>query len=425
MFRLLSAVATAVTALAFMVIPFVTVAFMIPGVAHAEKRVALVIGNGAYANASHLSNPASDAADLAMVLRQIGFDVVDGVDLDKRGMEAKLLEFSDRLQNADIALFFYAGHGLQMAGRNYLIPVDARLESPARLSFETFDLRQVQDLMETQKRVNVLILDACRNNPFAQTIAGAAWDSRRGVVGRGLGPAEAAAGTLIAYATQPDNVALDGVGQRNSPFTTALLRHVVTPGLEIRAMLTRVRADVVAATRDQQVPWDHSSLLRDDVTLVPKSGSQFSPPPPPPPPLSLQLPPPPQQLPQSQQLPRLQQPPQPPQLPSLQPPPSPDSVNAVRAFYAALSEADGLAAAALMVPEKRGRGNFNPTEMTTFWSSLRQRLAVQRIDTLGEDKVAVRYNFIGPAGKVCDTTAIVTTVRRGGRTLIQSIAASC
>jgi uncharacterized caspase-like protein/uncharacterized protein YraI len=251
----------------------VAVAFVaVLGVARAENRVALVIGNGAYTNAPSLSNPANDAADIARTLRQIGFDVVEGIDLDKRSMEAKILEFGGKLERADVALFFYAGHSLQVAGRNYLIPIDARLEGPANLSFETFDLRQVQDQLEASRHVNLLFLDACRNNPFARTIAGASWAHRSAAVGRGLASTETAAGTMIAYATQPDNVALDGVGQRNSPFTAALLKHVKTPGLEIRSVLTRVRADVMAATADKQVPWDHSSLLRE-VILVPANAT--------------------------------------------------------------------------------------------------------------------------------------------------------
>jgi uncharacterized caspase-like protein/uncharacterized protein YraI len=246
------------------------------GVARAENRVALVIGNGAYTNAPSLSNPAYDAADMARTLRQIGFDVVEDIDLDKRSMEAKILEFGGKLEKTDVALFFYAGHSLQVAGRNYLIPIDARLENPANLSFETFDLHQVQDQMEASRHVNLLFLDACRNNPFARTIAGASWAHRSAAVGRGLASTETTAGTMIAYATQPDNVALDGVGQRNSPFTTALLKHVKTPGLEIRSVMTRVRADVMAATGDKQVPWDHSSLVRE-VILVPANATPQAP----------------------------------------------------------------------------------------------------------------------------------------------------
>jgi hypothetical protein len=234
----------------------------------AGRWVALVIGNGAYVHSSKLANPVNDAGDVAQVLGRIGFEVVEGRDLDKRAMEEKILEFGRKLDGADVALFFYAGHGLQVAGQNYLVPTDAKLERAGDLTFETFDLRQVLAQMETQKRVNLLFLDACRDNPLARSLSGALGASRSGAVGRGLAPVQSAVGTMIAYSTQPDSVAQDGTGHRNSPFATALLKYVGTPGLEISAVMKRVRADVVAATRETQVPWDHSSLL-GDVILVP------------------------------------------------------------------------------------------------------------------------------------------------------------
>jgi len=164
-----------------------------------------------------------------------------------------------------MALFYYAGHGLQVAGRNYLVPTDAKLERPGDLSFETIDVGQVLAQMDTEKRVNLIILDACRDNPLARSLA-RSLGTRSIAVGQGLATVQSAIGTMIVYATQPDNVALDGQG-RNSPFTGALLKHLATPGLEIRTMMTRVRADVVAATNERQVPWDSSSLI-GEVVLV-------------------------------------------------------------------------------------------------------------------------------------------------------------
>ncbi|MDB5601693.1 MAG: hypothetical protein JWN71_3737 [Xanthobacteraceae bacterium] len=236
-------------------------------VVFAADRVALVIGNGAYMSATKLANPANDAADIAKVLRDIGFDVVEGVDVDRRTMEVKVREFSRKLSDAKVALFFYAGHGMQVAGKNYLVPVDAKLEQAGDLALDTVDVHVVLQQMESQKRINLVFLDACRDNPLARSLAKSFGSSRSGAVGQGLASIQSAIGTMIAFATQPDNVALDGSG-RNSPFTTALLKHIRTPGLDISVMMRRVRTDVLAATGERQVPWDHSSLT-DAVTLVP------------------------------------------------------------------------------------------------------------------------------------------------------------
>jgi uncharacterized caspase-like protein len=232
----------------------------------APDRVALVIGNSAYKNAAMLPNPSNDAAAVAQALRKIGFEVVEGRDLPKRAMEEKIIEFSRKLDRASLGLFFYAGHGMQIGGRNYLLPIDAALERPGDLSFETIDLSQVLGQMEAEKRVNLVFLDACRDNPFAKSLA-RSMGTRSATVGQGLASVQSAVGTMIAYATQPDNVALDGAGP-NSPFTAALLKYIGTPGLEVRAMMTRVRADVLAATNEKQVPWDHSSLI-GEVVLAP------------------------------------------------------------------------------------------------------------------------------------------------------------
>lgn len=251
---------------------------MAPAAHAAQERVALVIGNGAYINATKLNNPVNDAGDIAQALRKIGFDVVEGRDLDKRAMEAKILEFGRKLDRANIALFFYAGHGMQVGGRNFLIPTDAKLERAGDLNFETLDVSLVLAQMEAEKRVNLVFLDACRDNPLARTFARSLGASRSAAIGRGLASIQSAVGTMIAYATQPDNVALDGTG-RNSPFTAAMLKHIATPGLEIRSLMTRVRADVLEATRQQQLPWDHSSLI-GEVVLVPGGTAQAAPPPP-------------------------------------------------------------------------------------------------------------------------------------------------
>jgi hypothetical protein len=225
-------------------------------------RVALVIGNGNYLHSERLVNPVNDATDIAQALRKLGFEVVEGHDLDKRGMEDKAREFGHKLERASLALFFYAGHGMQVAGRNYLIPVDSKLQRGGDLNLDTVDVSVILAQMEADQRVNLVFLDACRDNPLARSFA-RTLGARSTSVGQGLASIQSAIGTMIAYATQPDNVAFDGDGQRNSPFTSALLKHISTPGLEIAALMRRVRADVVASTRQKQVPWDHSSLIGD------------------------------------------------------------------------------------------------------------------------------------------------------------------
>jgi formylglycine-generating enzyme required for sulfatase activity len=232
--------------------------------AQAEKRVALVIGNGQYQHANALPNPPNDARAVAKALGEIGFEVVEGIDLDHAGMQGRLRDFLDKVTSAKVALLFYAGHGLQVDGRNYLVPVDARLQSASDLNFGTVDLDRILASLDDPKRANIVILDACRDNPLARSFAA---KTRSGAVGAGLAAYTAlGTGTLIAFATAPGKVAADGDGT-NSPFTEHLVKHLRTPGLEVRQMLTRVRNDVAAATGERQIPWDNSSL-RGDVYLA-------------------------------------------------------------------------------------------------------------------------------------------------------------
>src|SRR3984885_260691 len=225
----------------------------------AGVRLALLLGNSKYQAVPELDNPSNDAADLAQALRSVGFEVIEQRDATREAMAKAVRDFSERLRGADVALFFYAGHGLQMNGENYLLPVDARIETAADVRFNTINLSDIQQEMEASGRTNIIILDACRNNPFAEKLS----HGGRGVTTRGLGRIEATAeGSLIVYSPQPNNVALDGAG-RNSPFTAALLKHVATPGIEVRQMLSRVRGGVLAATERRQTPWDSSSLTGD------------------------------------------------------------------------------------------------------------------------------------------------------------------
>ncbi|MEI3852078.1 MULTISPECIES: caspase family protein [Ensifer] len=237
----------------------------------AEKRVALVIGNSAYQHVAALPNPGNDAADMAAKLEGLGFEVVTGVDLDLSGVRRVLRDFVGRLDGADLALFYYAGHGLQVNGENYLAPIDAKLASHVDLDFEAVPMNLILSAMERSTRVNVVLLDACRDNPLAVNLA-RSMGTRSASVGRGLAKVGTGIGTLIAFATQPGNVALDGSG-RNSPFTSALLRHLGQPGRDITRELIDVRRDVLSATGGKQVPWDNSSLT-GEVVLKPADGGQ-------------------------------------------------------------------------------------------------------------------------------------------------------
>ncbi|PIT02172.1 peptidase C14, caspase catalytic subunit p20 [Bradyrhizobium nitroreducens] len=237
-----------------------------PGPAARGARMALIIGNGAYVHVKPLPNPANDARAVAKSLRDIGFTVSEGVDLDRAAMQKMTRDFLREAARAQVAVVYYAGHGVQVDGRNYLIPVDVALKPGAGMTEAMIDMDTIMAGLDDQVRTNILIFDACRNNPMAQQVASAG--SSRAIEGAsglaaptslGTG-ATLGAGTLIAFATAPGQVALDGEGA-NSPFSAALSRHLGTPGLEVQQMLTRVRAEVVSSTRNKQVPWSNSSLL--------------------------------------------------------------------------------------------------------------------------------------------------------------------
>ena len=229
-------------------------------------RIALVIGNGAYAHVKALPNPTNDARAIAKSLRDIGFTVAEGRDLDREAMQKTIRDFLLQAARAQVALVYYAGHGVQIDGRNYLVPIDIQFQAGTKMTDAMVDMDTIMAGLDDQVRTNILILDACRNNPMAPQAAPAG--TNRGIeAGSGLAApttlgagSTLGAGTLIAFATAPGQVALDGEGA-NSPFSSALSRHIGTPGLEVQQMLTRVRAEVVAATKSKQVPWSNSSLL--------------------------------------------------------------------------------------------------------------------------------------------------------------------
>ena len=235
--------------------------------AWAAKRVALVLGNSAYQNVAKLPNPVNDSAAIAATLSAAGFDVVDS----RRDMQAAetrraLRDFADRARDADIAVVYYAGHGIEVDGTNYLIPVDAKLERDTDVYDEAFSLDRVLLAIEPAKQLRLVILDACRDNPFAKimkrTVASRA-------IGQGLAKVEPASpNTLIAYAAKAGSTAADG-DSRNSPFTSALVKHITTPGLDVRKALGFVRDEVLKNTSNRQEPYVYGSLGGNDVALVP------------------------------------------------------------------------------------------------------------------------------------------------------------
>jgi uncharacterized caspase-like protein len=244
-------------------VAFASVLVLTASAALAE-RVALVIGNSTYRSVTALPNASTDAQDVAARLSQIGFAVHSGTDLTRAETLALVEEFSQALQPDDLALFYYAGHGAQIGAENYLIPVDATASDELTLTEASVRLDSVMRTMELRADRRIVILDACRNNPFLEKLASRALNGED--VARGLAKVDAGVGSYIAFSTQPGNVALDGNG-RNSPFTGALLRHIGTPGADIHAVMRKVRSDVVAATRQTQVPWENSSLV-DEIYLA-------------------------------------------------------------------------------------------------------------------------------------------------------------
>jgi hypothetical protein len=227
-----------------------------PPVRAAKPRVALVIGAGAYVEAPKLPNPPRDATAVAEALRRLGFQTTLLLDPDRTAMERAIRAFGDASEGAEAAMLFYAGHALEAGGRNVLVPVSAHIASAHDLPFETVDLDLVLAGLDGRARTILLFLDSCRDNPFARTLAG----GERGIAARGLAaPASDVTGTLIAFATAPGRSASDGNGD-HSPFTTALLKHIEAPGVEVREMLSMVRKDVREATSGAQIPWEASAL---------------------------------------------------------------------------------------------------------------------------------------------------------------------
>jgi uncharacterized caspase-like protein len=229
--------------------------------AQAEKRVAFVVGNGTYKNVAPLPNPSVDAKAMAAALRNVGFEVVEGSNLTRDKMTERLLDFGKKAQGADVALFFYAGHGIAISGTNYLLPIDADIKSEMDVKLGAainIDLTLEQTMGDA--KVKLVFLDACRDNPFAAKIKSNA-ATRSVNVQTGLAEMKSGEGTLIAFATGPGQTALDGQEGNNSPFTRALLANLTQPGVEIQQAMTKVRAQVNEETNKGQLPWGHTNLI--------------------------------------------------------------------------------------------------------------------------------------------------------------------
>jgi uncharacterized caspase-like protein len=437
---------------------FAAICCLAATVALAEHRVALVVGNSQYAYTSALPNPRNDAEDIARTLKQVGFEVTVGYDLDQVKFARVIDDFARALEGADVGLFFYAGHGLQINGKNYLVSTGARLESTFLVPSETIELDAIIRLMESKTGTNLIFLDACRNNSLADNLKrNLSAANRAASVGRGLAPITPdGRDTLVAFSTAPGEVAADGNG-RNSPFAASLLRHMPERGLEVSVMLKDVTAYVRRETNNTQRPQQLSDMSKKFYFVNAES-----------PPVALLQPPASatqavapvdpaevafwqsaasecesvraylreypngkftalalikeRQLCKTGSEITIRQPPSSPELPSRQ-----DSLNIVKAFYAALSRADGVAAVAMMIPEKRGTKNFDPVETRKFWSDVRQ-FEVQSIEALTDDTIVATYKYTkytGSKGNVCDTMSTLKTVRRGDSTLIESISAKC
>ncbi|MGY3458859.1 hypothetical protein ACVWW5_004309 [Bradyrhizobium sp. LM3.4] len=223
--------------------------------AKADRRVAFVVGNGTYKNVAQLPNPPIDAKAMAATLRNVGFDVIEGSNLTRDQMTEKLLDFGRKAQGSDVAVFYYAGHGIAVGGSNYLLPVDADIKSEMDVKLGAainIDLTLEQTMGDA--KVKLVFLDACRDNPFAAKIKSNS-ATRSVNVQSGLAEMKSGEGTLIAFATGPGQTALDGQEGNNSPFTRALIDNITKPGIEIQQAMTSVRAQVNEETHKGQLPW--------------------------------------------------------------------------------------------------------------------------------------------------------------------------
>lgn len=234
------------------------------GEALAEKRVALVIGNSDYSRAAKLLNPANNSAAVSTLLESAGFEVQVFTDLGVRDMRRAITDFSERTRDADVAVVFYAGHGMEIDGTNFLIPVDAALERDIDVNDEAIPLDRVMKMLEPARRLRLVILDACRDNPFTRAMKRTTLTRS---IGRGLASVDPGTSTLVAFAAKAGSTAADGDGI-HSPYTVALLKHIAVPGLDVRFAFGRVRDEVIKVTNNRQEPFLYGSLGGDTVSLL-------------------------------------------------------------------------------------------------------------------------------------------------------------
>jgi TPR repeat protein len=225
-----------------------------------ERRVAFVVGNSAYTNVPALPNPRNDAEAVAASLRTEGFEVITAFDLSQQAFDAEFQRFVRSLNNADVSMFYYSGHGIQIGGDNRIIPVDAAMASANDMEVETVSLRTIMTYMQANSKSQLVYLDSCRNNPFRASTFMVGPDKELALSGQGMAEQEASLGSLVAFSTQPGNVAVDGLGDK-SPFTEAVIRHSFTLGVDVQTALMKVTQEVWDTTRQRQRPWSSSTLV--------------------------------------------------------------------------------------------------------------------------------------------------------------------
>ncbi len=250
------------------------------GPAEAARR-AFVVGNASYQHAASLANPANDARDLASRLRELGWEVTLQFDASRSALMKGFQTFARGLKPDDTSLVYFAGHALQIGGENYLAPVEANARTEDDVRAQFVPLNAFLADLSRSSRTRIVILDACRDNPLGSKLT-ASEGTRSAGGAKGLARVYAGVGSFIVFSTQPGNVALDGAG-RNSPFTKALLDHIALPGADVHAVMRRVRADVQQTTREQQIPWENSSLIDEvafgsDAALPPQRMAEARPP---------------------------------------------------------------------------------------------------------------------------------------------------
>lgn len=233
-----------------------------PDVALADKRVALVVGNSKYQTVNPLPNPARDATSIAKMFRDAGFQSVDTlIDVGNLDFKRGIRKFEDTASDADIAVIYYAGHGIEYDGNNFLVPVDVKYIEDADIPKESIALDAVLNAVGPASKLRLVMLDACRENPFASELHGSAENSS---VGKGLARIEPESGTLVAFATKHGHIATDGNGQQDSPFATAVVKRMLMPGIEINRLFRLVHDDVFASTNKEQEPFTYGQLPAQD-----------------------------------------------------------------------------------------------------------------------------------------------------------------